>query len=58
MFSSFGEMLKRLHPVGIKNNIIEEYQFQISLLCFKSEILEKQLLGLKQICEILKNARH
>jgi len=43
MFIALGEMFKRVVPVGIKNNLIEEYQLQISLLCFKSEILEKQL---------------
>jgi len=26
MFNALGELLKRIHPVGIKNNIIEEYQ--------------------------------
>ena len=57
IYNSLGDMLKRIYPVGIKNNLIEEYQLQLSLLCFKSEILEKQLQGLKQICEILKNAK-
>lgn len=57
MFTAQGEMLKRVMPVGVKNALIEEYQLQISLLCFKSEILEKQLQGLKQICEVLRNAR-
>ena len=57
MFIALGEMFKRVVPVGIKNNLIEEYQLQISLLCFKSEILEKQLQGLRQICEVLRNAK-
>lgn len=40
---NMGELLKRTNSVAKKNEIINEFNLEIALICFESEFLERKL---------------
>ena len=44
-------------PMKIINEMSEKFELEISLKCFNSKFLDKKLLGLKMIVDVLRRAR-
>lgn len=51
------KIVKRLYTLKDRYEIIENFTLKVSLICFKSSILERKIQGLKMIQDIIKNIK-
>lgn len=51
------ELLKRVYSIAEKDNMINELLLDIAWTCFDSNFLDKKILGIKLIQDIMKQAK-
>ena len=57
MISNVENLLKRIYTIPEKNDIINQFQLELALVCFRSSFLNRRIQGLKVIQEQIKAVR-
>ena len=56
--NAFDLLLKRVYSIPEKQEMIETFNLEISLMCFETDFLERKLQGIKSILDIIKQIKY
>lgn len=56
--NGFDLLLKRVYSIPEKQEMVETFNLEISLMCFETDFLERKLQGLKSLLEIIKQIKY
>lgn len=54
----FDSLLKRVYSVPEKQEMVETFNLEVSLMCFETDFLERKLQGIKAILDIIRQIKY
>lgn len=58
IYNAFDLLLKRIYSIPEKQEMIETFNLEVSLMCFETDFLERKLQGIKSILDIIRQIKY